>query len=567
LVAETNGAKKYNEFIQRELDMDKSDTPKNILVGSIIGGGRHLSPMLEICKILVDRGYNVTLVAPGNFTATSTLYHSIPQIITDIRKDDYVPLEMRKTLFEEYDIKNWAIRMRMINHKYKYTKYFNDYLQAYKEIKPDLFFCDYIANEPCFDLAWKLKKPVVGFTSGTTFFTHPPPIISDPRMGRGCHVSMENESFYNRFICAVVQPLRVIWAFRDNLNDINALRAEVGISKYYDYRGRTNTLFLLDNFFGFEIPSAWPPLHQEIGPILSDTFPNLSSDLDLFLSTHPRTMYISLGTNLFTTPENYAIILQSALELINRNILDGVIWATVRFNVSELPTTIAISNGDIVSTLNIINNLHPHLYITKYAPQFAILSHENTKVFLSHGGVGSSQESMYTATPMLVLPIALDQPGNAERLELTGMALKLSKLDLKVVDIISKGLRLLNEESFKMNAKRMQVLAKFNSKRKYRGADLIEIMLNLAKYDGSRNENGELEVDIETLLRSWITPNSRMGFIRGNYLDVFGAAFIIALTLIISLGYGFCKIIRFVFKRWSLRSRNPRESSLKHKNE
>ncbi|RIB24083.1 Glycosyltransferase Family 1 protein [Gigaspora rosea] len=287
-------------------------------------------------------------------------------------------------------------------------------------------------------------------------------------MGKGCHVSMENESFYNRFICAVVQPLRAIWAFRDNLNDINALRVEVGISKYHDFRGRTSTLFLLDNFFGFEIPSAWPPLYQEIGPILSDTFPNLSSDLDLFLSTHPRTMYISLGTNLFTTSENYATLLQSALELSNRNILDGVIWAT-------------------------------------YAPQFAILSHENTKLFLSHGGVGSSQESMYTATPMLVLPIALDQPGNAERLELTGMALKLSKLDLKVVDIISKVVRLLNEDSFKMNAKRMQVLAKFNSKRKYRGADLIEIMLNLAKYDGSRNENGELKVDIETLLRSWIT--------------------------------------------------------------
>ncbi|CAG8851283.1 40722_t:CDS:1, partial [Gigaspora margarita] len=84
-------------------------------------------------------------------------------------------------------------------------------------------------------------------------------------------------------------------------------------------------------------------------------------------------------------------------------------------------------------------------------------------------------------------------------------------------------------------------LAKYNSKRKYRGADLIEIMLNMAKYDGIRNENGELEVNIETLLRSWITPESRMGFFRGNYLDVFGAAVIIAIVLISSFGYGFYK--------------------------
>ncbi|CAG8765552.1 4336_t:CDS:2, partial [Racocetra persica] len=39
--------------------------------------------MSEILKILVDRGYNVTLVAPGNFTAKSHSYRSIPQVIVD----------------------------------------------------------------------------------------------------------------------------------------------------------------------------------------------------------------------------------------------------------------------------------------------------------------------------------------------------------------------------------------------------------------------------------------------------------------------------------------------------
>ncbi|CAG8730093.1 12750_t:CDS:1, partial [Cetraspora pellucida] len=229
------------------------------------------------------------------------------------------------------------------------------------------------------------------------------------------------------------------------------------------------------------IPSAWLPIHQEIGPVLPDTFPNLSLELDQFLSAHPRTMYIALGTIVYTTPKNYAIILQSAFELINQNILDGVIWSTVRFNESDLPSAFTLSTGDVIPTSNILNNLYPHVYIMKYAPQFAILSHENTKVFLSHGGVGSSHESMYTATPMLVLPIAFDQDGNAERLEFTGMALNLSKFELEVDDIISKVIRLMNESSFKMNAERMQVLAKFNSKRKYRGADLIDIVMNLAK--------------------------------------------------------------------------------------
>ncbi|CAG8632843.1 4225_t:CDS:2, partial [Scutellospora calospora] len=198
---------------------------------------------------------------------------------------------------------------------------------------------------------------------------------------------------------------------------------------------------------------------------------------------------------VYTSPKNYAIILQSALELIKSNILDGVIWATTRFNESELPSTFALSN-------------------------------EYQSVFKSWS-VGSSHESIYTATPMLLLPIAFDQPGNAEKLELTGMALQLSKLDLKV-DKSS------NE---------------------------------LAMLEGVRNENGELEVYNKVLMRHWITPDSRMGFIRGNYLDVFGAAMIIVLVMTTSLIYCFYKVIMFAFKKWTLRNRHSQEGSSKPKNE
>ncbi|CAG8719731.1 27947_t:CDS:1, partial [Gigaspora margarita] len=78
---------------------------------------------------------------------------------------------------------------------------------------------------------------------------------------------------------------------------------------------------------------------------------------------------------------------------------------------------------------------------------FAILSHENTKVFLSHSGVGRFYKSAYTATSMLILPIAYDQDGSTERLELVGIALKLSNLDLIVDDVILKSYNI-NEQKF-----------------------------------------------------------------------------------------------------------------------
>ncbi|CAG8718948.1 13571_t:CDS:2, partial [Gigaspora margarita] len=468
-----------SKFIQRDLMLDRANVPKNILATSSVGGGSHLVPLSEILKILMDRGYNVTLVAPGNFTANSELYRSIPQIIVG-----------------ETFIQN-------------FIKYINE------EINIDLFICDAGMNSACFDLAWQLEKPVIGFASTSTFFSAPP-YKSDPL--HGCHVTMENESFYDRFKCAIISPFKPLWTLMSLESELNKQRVSLGVEPYWDPRSRMNNiLFLVDTFFGFELPAPTLPLQQEIGPILPDTFPNLTPELDSFLNIHPRTMYFALGTNVFTTPQNIAILLKSCLELINQNIIDGVIWATVKTNITEL---MSFSNTDFPIS-NILNNNFPHIHITKFAPQFAILSHENTKVFLSHGGASSSHESIYTATPTLVLPIMGDQFGNAEKLEVAGMALKLSKFNLTVDDIVLKIKRLLSEESFKKNAERLSFVAKLNSKRKYRAADLIEMVMNTVKYDGIKDENGNLRTNNNVLLRDWITANKRMGFIKGNYIDVY----------------------------------------------
>ncbi|KAF0471133.1 UDP-Glycosyltransferase/glycogen phosphorylase [Gigaspora margarita] len=206
----------------------------------------------------------------------------------------------------------------------------------------------------------------------------------------------------------------------------------------------------------------------------------------------------------------------------------------------------------------ILNNEHPHIHIVKYAPQFAILSHENTRLFLSHGGAVSSHESIYTATPMLILPMLGDQPGNAEKLEVYGMALRFMNNNLEINVVVSKVKKLINEESFKKNAERLQFLVKVNSKRKYRGADLIEVVMNTIRFEGIKDENGSLMIDNNVLLKEWISPSSRMGFIRGSYLDVYIVAVITFLTLSSGFGYLLWKIIKFFYNS---RNGSSRESS------
>ncbi|CAG8477014.1 19160_t:CDS:2 [Gigaspora margarita] len=265
---------------------------------NLIITGSHLPQMLEILKILKDRGYNVTLIAPGNYTARSTNYRSIPQVIFN---------------YEHFDLR----------HK---------------------------SQE--FDYALFLREP---------------------------------------------------------LKDLNAKKA----SEEYQ---------ISNNFYGLEIPSSDSPFHQNIGPVIPDTFLGLTPVLDSFLNAHPRTILL------------------------------------VRTDTSK-SLQLANSSNQITS---ILNNEYPHIHISKFSPQFAILSHVNTKLFLSHGGAGSSHESMYTTTPMLA--------------------------NLQVDNIVSK----------------------------YRAADLIEIVMSSAKYQGVKDENGEFKVDNENLLRDWNTPDTRMGFIREN---------------------------------------------------
>ncbi|KAF0459610.1 UDP-Glycosyltransferase/glycogen phosphorylase [Gigaspora margarita] len=138
---------------------------------------------------------------------------------------------------------------------------------------------------------------------------------------------MENKTFYNRFRCAIIVPLKESWNSIDTLKSINAQRAIVGIDPHWDIKGRiSNLLMLSSNFFGFDIPSTNSPLHQEIGPVIPETFPSLTPVLESFLADNPRTIYFALGTNVVLSPQNVITILNSFLKLIDQNVIDGVIW-------------------------------------------------------------------------------------------------------------------------------------------------------------------------------------------------------------------------------------------------
>ncbi|ELU11456.1 hypothetical protein CAPTEDRAFT_152728 [Capitella teleta] len=89
----------------------------------------------------------------------------------------------------------------------------------------------------------------------------------------------------------------------------------------------------------------------------------------------------------------------------------------------------------------------PNIMTSSWLPQNDILAHQNLKLFITHGGLNSVIESIYHAVPMVAIPVALDQPGNAARLSDKHLGVRMSiaedftteKLVSNIREVMSNG--------------------------------------------------------------------------------------------------------------------------------
>lgn len=266
---------------------------------------------------------------------------------------------------------------------------------------------------------------------------------------------------------------------------------------------------LVNSFYGVEIARAVGPLVRFIGPVMQSQYPSMDAATSQFLETHHNIAYVAFGHHATPAPEEFGKVLTALIDSVDAKIIDGFMWATSK--ITAFPDTIYTAKGEQLKTVDIMQNpdKYPQYKFVKWAPQFAILNHSSTALFVTHGGANSIYEALYTGKKMLVHPFFGDQPGNAAKLLAAGVALTNDRVNLHVQSIYDNIRSLVEDKDnkFAENIKRMSRLVQLKaSDAVTRAVATIEEVAFTSKEDE---------------LPHLISPARRMSFLKAHNYDIY----------------------------------------------
>ncbi|KAG0192825.1 hypothetical protein DFQ28_007435, partial [Apophysomyces sp. BC1034] len=273
-----------------------------------------------------------------------------------------------------------------------------------------------------------------------------------------------------------------------------------------------DSLKLVNNLFGIDPPRPMGPLVEMVGPIIPREHPPLTEDLRQFLETHHRIAYVAFGQHFSPTLEDTELILAVLLENIELGALDGFIWANP---APKFPPYITTSSNKAYNVAELLEQTNTYGRVISWAPQYAVLRHPTTVMFVTHGGLGSLYEALFAGKRTMVFPIAFDQFSNAIMVEHNHLGRRFKReMSKSEATQALRNVALDSSGDIQANVERYKALVQIHSKRgTERGADLVEEV-------AFTNRNGKLPHRYEA--------SREMTFVKAHNLDLY---FVLALII------------------------------------
>ncbi|XP_076065879.1 UDP-glycosyltransferase UGT5-like isoform X2 [Oratosquilla oratoria] len=172
---------------------------------------------------------------------------------------------------------------------------------------------------------------------------------------------------------------------------------------------RNVSLSLLNTHYSMDTTQPLLPSQIEVGCMHCQPRRPLPQDLAQWIEEAEHgVIYFNLGSvtqGAFLTDEYRNIFLKTFAKMKQR-----IIWKFEK-NLEGCPDNVLIR---------------------KWLPQQDILAHPKVKVFITHGGLLSSQETIYHSTPVIPIPVFLDQPKVAAKMQKSGFGIVLKLKELTV---------------------------------------------------------------------------------------------------------------------------------------
>jgi MGT family glycosyltransferase len=162
--------------------------------------------------------------------------------------------------------------------------------------------------------------------------------------------------------------------------------------------------------------------YKFVGPSISS--PKTKENFDLSALKGKSPIYISLGT-VFNQALDFYKLCFKAFENTEHTVIMSIGEKVKLADLGEIPQNFIVKN---------------------YVPQIEVLKH--TKLFITHGGMNSTNEALYYGVPLIVIPQGADQPIIGGQVAKIGAGITLQMQSLTANQLREAADHVLNEPSF-----------------------------------------------------------------------------------------------------------------------